>query len=224
MKLLRSAAPAAGAFLATILAANYVTTLYPNIPVGFGLTATAGTLFAGLSFVLRDLLQDAIRAGLPNRLVFVESFREFGGRQLSLGVRRESRPPTDLQVAVRVMAVIGMGAALSAILAATVFRANPAFLPPGVTAMSIVAGSTIAFALSETADLLIYTPLRLKGYVRAALASNVVGSFVDTIAFLTIAGFPLRQAIAGQMVGKIAVTLVVIAAVGAYRARRWATA
>ena len=49
----------AAGFLACILAANYVTTEYGMVPVGFGLVATAGTYFAGLSFVLRDAVQDA---------------------------------------------------------------------------------------------------------------------------------------------------------------------
>lgn len=35
------------AFLGTILAANYATSRYGLVPVGFGLTATAGTWFAG---------------------------------------------------------------------------------------------------------------------------------------------------------------------------------
>ena len=45
-------------FLGCILAANVVTTELGMIPVGFGLVATAGTYFAGLTFILRDALQD----------------------------------------------------------------------------------------------------------------------------------------------------------------------
>ena len=44
--------------LLLIGASNYSTTVFGFIPVGFGFTATAGTLFAGLSLALRDLLQD----------------------------------------------------------------------------------------------------------------------------------------------------------------------
>ena len=47
-------------FIGTILAANYVTTEYGMVPVGFGLVATAGTYFAGLAFVLRDTVQDLL--------------------------------------------------------------------------------------------------------------------------------------------------------------------
>ena len=52
------AVAAGAAFLACIVAANYVTTKYGFVPMGFGLMATAGTYFAGATFVLRDLIQD----------------------------------------------------------------------------------------------------------------------------------------------------------------------
>jgi uncharacterized PurR-regulated membrane protein YhhQ (DUF165 family) len=157
----------AAGFLGCILAANYVTTRYGMVPVGFGLVATAGTYFAGLSFVLRDSLQDA------------------AGRWWTL-------------------AVIALGAVLSFLVA------DP----------FIALASAAAFALSETVDQFIYTPLRRRGYVRAAVTSNVVGSLVDTVAFLAIAGFPIRQALPGQMVGKLLVTAAAVAVVVAYRARR----
>lgn len=48
------------AFVASILAANWLTTHYGFIPVGFGLTATAGTFAAGFTLAARDLLQDLI--------------------------------------------------------------------------------------------------------------------------------------------------------------------
>lgn len=153
------------AFLACILAANYVTTRYGMVPVGFGLMATAGTYFAGLSFILRDSLQDAT------------------GKRWTL-------------------AVITIGAALS-------------FL---VAAPFIALASAVAFGLSEAADLAVYTPLRRRGYVRAAVASNIVGALVDSVAFLAIAGFPIRQALAGQMVGKLLITAAVIALVVIVRA------
>lgn len=46
------------AYLACIVAANWLTAHYGLVPVGFGLVVTAGTFAAGLSFVARDLLQD----------------------------------------------------------------------------------------------------------------------------------------------------------------------
>ena len=45
--------------LGSIIAANYVTTDYGFIPVGFGLMATAGTFFAGFALAARDAIQDA---------------------------------------------------------------------------------------------------------------------------------------------------------------------
>jgi uncharacterized PurR-regulated membrane protein YhhQ (DUF165 family) len=191
------------AFLATILLANYVTTEYGMVPVGFGLVATAGTYLAGLSFILRDLLHDTIRASLPNRLVFVEQVTEFNGRLFSLGIRRESVPPRDRDVVVRVLLVILAGAVLSF----------------AVSAPFIAVASACAFLLSEVADLLVYSPLRRRGYLRAAVASNVVGAVVDSAVFLTISGFGMAG-MPGQVVGKVTVTAAAVLLVLAYRARR----
>jgi uncharacterized PurR-regulated membrane protein YhhQ (DUF165 family) len=155
------------AFLGCILAANYVTTEYGMVPVGFGLMATAGTYLAGVTFVLRDALQDT--AGKVWTLV-----------------------------------LIGVGGLLSFLVA------DP----------FIALASAVAFAVSELADFAVYTPLRRRGYIRAAVASNVVGAFVDTVLFLWIAGFPIAGALAGQMVGKLVITLAVVLAVAALRVRR----
>lgn len=152
------------AFLSCTLAANYVTSRYGMVPVGFGLIATAGTYFAGLSFVLRDSLHDA------------------AGKRWTL-------------------AVIAAGAALSFLVA------DP----------FIALASAVAFGLSETADLAVYAPLRRRGYIRAAVASNVIGSLVDTVAFLAIAGFPVMAALPGQMVGKLAITLAAVLIVAGVR-------
>lgn len=165
----------ATALVATVLVANYVTSRYGKWPVGFGLTATAGTYFAGAAFVLRDSLQD------------------LGGKRW-------------------VIATIAAGALLSLLIGA-----------PG-----IALASAVAFALSELADFAVYTPLRSRGYVRAALASNAVGIVVDTGVFLSLAatalrafdpGFTVAGAFWGQLLGKFAVTLVVVATV-ALRNRR----
>lgn len=43
----------------SMLAANYVTTDYGFIPIGFGLSATAGTFFAGFALAARDAINDA---------------------------------------------------------------------------------------------------------------------------------------------------------------------
>lgn len=44
-------------YVSTIVLANWLTTTFGLVPVGFGLLATAGTYAAGLSFGLRDLCQ-----------------------------------------------------------------------------------------------------------------------------------------------------------------------
>ena len=155
------------AFLGCILAANVVTTHLGMIPIGFGLMATAGTYFAGTTFILRDALQDV------------------AGKRWTL-------------------AVIGLGAALSFLVA------DP----------FIALASAVAFGLAELADLAVYTPLRKRGYIRAAVASNIVGAFVDTVVFLTIAGFPVMAALPGQMVGKLLVTAAFVALVVGIRAHR----
>lgn len=157
----------AATFLGCILAANYGTTEYGMVPVGFGLTATAGTYLAGLMFVLRDSLQD------------------IAGKRATA-------------------ALIVAGAALS-------FAVSDPF---------IALASGVAFLVSEVADLAVYTPLRRRGYIRAAITSNIVGSFVDTVLFLWIAGFPIWSAVPGQMVGKVAVTALVVVLVATVRVRR----
>lgn len=154
-------------FLLCILVANYATTRFGMIPVGFGLLATAGTYLAGLSFILRDGLQD------------------LAGRRVTLGV-------------------IVAGAALSYL----------------VSDPFIALASGVAFLLSEVTDQAIYSPLRRRGYVRAAVASNVVGTLVDTLAFLWIAGFPILAGAPGQIVGKVTLTGFAVAVVAALRARR----
>lgn len=144
-------------FLTTILAANYVTTEYGFVPVGFGLMATAGTYFAGLAFVLRDSLQDT------------------AGR-------------------IAVIVTVAAGGLLSY----------------AVSDPHIATASAVAFLVSELTDFAIYTPLRKRGYVRAAFASNLAGAFLDTVLFLWIAGFPVWAGLPGQMVGKMLVTLAVV--------------
>lgn len=165
MSLQLTRAAACTAFIAAIAAANYATGRYGLIPVGFWLTATAGTYFAGITFVLRDAVHDLM------------------GRYW-------------------VLALIVGGAALSVALA------DP----------RIALASGGAFLLSELADLTVYGPLRSGGYIRAAVASNIVGALTDTVVFLALAGFPIMGALPGQMLAKLAVTILVVTAVGAMRA------
>lgn len=140
---------ALAAYIAAIVAANWLTTRYGLIPMGFGLTATAGTYAAGLALLLRDVVQDVC-----------------GWRW--------------------VLAGIAAGAILTA-----------------ATSPALALASAVAFLLAELLDMAVYTPLRERGWVRAALLSGIAGAAVDTYAFLALAGFPVTaQSVGGQLVGK----------------------
>lgn len=78
---------------------------------------------------------------------------------------------------------------------------------------SLALASGVAFLLSEVADFAVYTPLRRRGYIPAAIASNIVGSVVDSLIFLAIAGFPLAL-IWGQVGIKVATTTAFVLIVG----------
>lgn len=88
-----------------------------------------------------------------------------------------------------------------------------------VASPALALASAVAFGLSELVDMAVYTPLRRRGYIRAAVASNLAGSVVDTLVFLHLAGFGLSLlVVAGQLVGKAWITLAVVGAVVMARA------
>jgi uncharacterized PurR-regulated membrane protein YhhQ (DUF165 family) len=99
-------------------------------------------------------------------------------------------------------AAIAIGALLSVLLA------SPA----------LVLASTVAFALSETADLLVYTPLQRRGLVLAATASSVVGLIIDSIVFLTLA-FGSVDLLPGQVLGKFWMVLIALPVLAWIRSR-----
>lgn len=73
-------------------------------------------------------------------------------------------------------------------------------------APSLAVASGVAFLLSETADLIVYTPLMQRGrLVSAVFLSGTVGLIVDTVVFLWLA-FGSLQFWQGQVVGKLWVT------------------
>jgi uncharacterized PurR-regulated membrane protein YhhQ (DUF165 family) len=90
-----------------------------------------------------------------------------------------------------------------------------------LTSPALAVASTTAFLFAECADMAVYTPLRSRGWARAVLASNLVGAVVDTLVFLTLAGFPVTtQTVSGQLAGKLLwATLLPVLAVTAVR--RW---
>jgi uncharacterized PurR-regulated membrane protein YhhQ (DUF165 family) len=83
------------------------------------------------------------------------------------------------------LAAIGVGAILSAV-----------FAPP-----SLILASTVAFLLSELADLGVYTPLQQRGLVLAVVASSIVGLVIDSAAFLFLA-FGSLEFLLPQIIGK----------------------
>lgn len=113
---------------------------------------------------------------------------------LMIGVALVLRDLVQRRLGVRVaFLAIVVGAVLSAVLA-----------PP-----AIVVASAAAFFLSELADLLVYTPLQRRGFVRAVVLSSVAGLVVDSAAFLYLA-FGSLQFLPGQIVGKAWMVLLAI--------------
>jgi len=163
-----------GLFIACVFVANWATNKWGMVPVGFGLSATAGTYAAGFSFGVRDGLH------------------EVAGRWV-------------------VLAAILVGAGLSA------------FLSPG-----LALASGVAFLFSETADLCLYEPLRRRHWMKAVVASNLVGATVDTVLFLwlveTLTDIPFIElnweTFNGQMVGKALMILPALVLVGWLRRKR----
>ena len=80
---------------------------------------------------------------------------------------------------------------------------------------TLVLASGAAFAVSELADLAVYTPLQRRGLAVAILASGAVGAAVDSALFLGFA-FGSLDHLAGQVVGKleaVAIAAVVISVI-----------
>lgn len=142
------------AFIAVVVASNALTNTLGLVTL-LGLTATAGTWFAGLGFVLRDVIH------------------EQHGRLM-------------------VLFVIVAGAALSALL-------SP----------QLALASGVAFLVSELADWAVYSPLRKRRPLLAAISSNTVGALVDTVLFLWLAGFPL-DGTGTQIIIKVGVTTLAV--------------
>ena len=81
--------------------------------------------------------------------------------------------------------------------------------------LAIASGA--AFLLSETADLLVYTPLRERHWLGAVAASNTVGLVVDSALFLWLA-FGSLDFLVGQIVGKLWVTAIAVVILWGWRA------
>lgn len=89
-----------------------------------------------------------------------------------------------------------------------------------VVAPSLAWASACAFAVSELLDFAVYTPLRAKGRVVAAVvASNTVGLLIDTFLFLWLA-FGSIDFWQGQVIGKAWMTVLAAVALLALDERR----
>lgn len=72
----------------------------------------------------------------------------------------------------------------------------------------IAAASGITYLFSESADMLVYTPLQRRFFTTAVVASGMVAAVVDSVLFLHLAGIPASLAVvSGLILGKIWVSL-----------------
>lgn len=83
---------------------------------------------------------------------------------------------------------------------------------------ALVLASVAAFALSESADLAVFTPLQRKGLVLAVAASGVVGILADSLLFLWLA-FGSLDFLWGQVIGKGWALLLALPAIHLLRLR-----
>ena len=79
--------------------------------------------------------------------------------------------------------------------------------------------SGAAFLFSETADFLVYTPLREHRWLGAVVASNLVGLTIDSLLFLWLA-FGTLDFLLGQVVGKAWMTVLAVAVLWLWRRQK----
>jgi uncharacterized PurR-regulated membrane protein YhhQ (DUF165 family) len=84
---------------------------------------------------------------------------------------------------------------------------------------ALVIASATAFAIAELLDLGVYTPLRKRNLSLAVLTSGVVGAAADSVVFLWLA-FGSLDFIAGQLVGKLWMTVIAAAVLWAAYKRK----
>lgn len=155
----------AGIYVASVLAANWLTEHVGMVPIGPGLSVTAGTFAAGVTLLARNLGQPVI------------------GRA-------------------RIVALMLLGCGLSWYLAAP----------------WLAVASASAFAISELADMAVYSKMRARGWSRAVLLAALVGGIADTLVFLHFAGrvIPVTASLViGQVVVKVGVSAIAVGVRGA---------
>ena len=102
----------------------------------------------------------------------------------------------------------GLRGAMAAILAGS---ALSWFIAP-----SLAIASGVAFLLAETADLLVYAPLRRRALGWAVLLSGIAGAVIDSAVFLLLA-FGSLDFLAGQVVGKAWASLAAVPLIYGWR-------
>lgn len=89
---------------------------------------------------------------------------------------------------------------------------------------ALAIASATAFALSELTDMTVYTWLRRRGRSRALMAAALAGALIDTLVFLSLAGFPVTvNSVTGQMLVKVGISGLVAALIR-FAPRRTVTA
>lgn len=78
--------------------------------------------------------------------------------------------------------------------------------------------SGVAFLISELADFAVYSPLRRRNWLLAVALSNTVGLVADSVLFLGLA-FGSLDFLAGQIVGKLWMTVLAVALLWTLRRR-----
>jgi queuosine precursor transporter len=91
-----------------------------------------------------------------------------------------------------------------------------AVVSAAIASPALAVASGVAFLLAEAADMAVYTPLRQRRLWLAVLASGAVGSIVDSAVFLYLA-FGSLEFLAGQIVGKLWMTVLAAAVLAAHR-------
>lgn len=153
---------------------------------------------AGLVFVALIAVSNWLTSRFGLVLGFVTAGTFTAG--LTLAARDIVRESAGMAAA---LACIAAGAALSVVMS------SPA----------LALASGVAFAVSELVDTAVYEPLRTQGRIRALAWSNLVGSIVDSLLFLWMAGFPIWPAVVGQTAVKWSTCVVLpILVVGVARA------
>ncbi len=107
---------------------------------------------------------------------------------------------------------LGTKAAFIAILAGALLSG---FLSP----VSLIVASSVAFLFSETADLMVYAPLRKRYPSSAILASGLAGAVADSALFLFLA-FGSLEFFWGQVIGKLWMSVIAAAVIALIRMKR----